>query len=75
MLLTAIRGHDYQNKWRSPGETYEATEPTAHALVLAGVSKYASLPDIVASPQQEPTLAVDETPRRHYKRRDMVPIK
>lgn len=77
MLLTAIVGHDYRDRWRFPGDTYEAENPTASALVLAGVCKHAerTRPAPAPQPEQIPIVAVDETTKRKYQRRDMVPVK
>lgn len=76
MLLTAIKGHDYENKWRSPGDEYEADPQFAVGLVASGYAQV-KVSSPARSPQPEPTpaVAVDETTKRKYQRRDMVPVK
>lgn len=87
MLLVALLGHDYDNKWRSPGDVYDAKEPYAQTLVTIGMAKYApadqsnSLPAASEAPRNigpQPEIPVSKRtgkPKRKYERRDMVPKK
>lgn len=87
MLLRAIKGHDYDNKWRNSGDQYEASNNFAIALIATGFAERAReggkdygapLGEPMGEEGQPGISEISPRtgkPKRTYNRRDMVPKK
>lgn len=69
MLLIANKAHGYGGRRYKTGEVYEAREPTARALILAGISTMADDPSYRDIPK-EFLETVEDVAKRQPKRLD-----
>lgn len=65
MKVLALKDHEYDGQKRSAGDVYEAEEKYVPLMRAMG--------NISPSPEEEEPDSGSSSPKRRYKRRDMVP--
>lgn len=63
--LKALKGHSYANKFRKPGDLYNASDADANLMVLLKNSEYFTAEIVVDVPKPEPKA------KRPYVRRNL----